>query len=62
MADFAVIQDDKVINCIVAESKEIAENVTGLLCVEYTLENAPSIGFTWDGNNFIPPVYDTPVE
>lgn len=34
MTTFAVIENDIVINRIVAESKEIAESVTGKTCVE----------------------------
>lgn len=42
---FAVISEDKVINVIVAESKEIAELVTELECIEYTSENPMGIGW-----------------
>ena len=56
MANYAVIQNDKVINIIVADSKEIAEQVTNLTCIEYTEENNAGIGWTWDGNNFTNPM------
>jgi hypothetical protein len=46
MATFAVIRDGIVENCIVAESLAIAEEVTGLTCIEYTSNNAPIIGIT----------------
>jgi len=46
MATFAVIKDGIVENCIVAESLAIAEEVTGLTCIEYTNNNAPIIGIT----------------
>jgi hypothetical protein len=52
MANYAVIQDGIVTNVIVAESKEIAELVTGLTCVEYTQENPAGIGWSYDGTNF----------
>jgi hypothetical protein len=40
MAYFAVIDNtDTVINKIIADSLEIAEQVTGLTCVEYTPGN-----------------------
>ena len=52
MANYAVIENSKVTNVIVADSKEIAEQVTGLTCVEYTEENPACIGNTWDGTNF----------
>ena len=35
MKTFAVIKDGVVENCIVADSKEIAETQTGLECIEY---------------------------
>jgi hypothetical protein len=45
MAYFAVIDNtDTVVNKIVADSLEIAEQVTGLTCVEYTLgDNEPKM-------------------
>jgi hypothetical protein len=55
MNTFAVIEDNKVINIIVADTKEIAEQVTGQTCVEYTEENPVGIGYTYDGENFIEP-------
>jgi hypothetical protein len=56
MATFAVIENDKVVNTIVADSKEIAELVTGQTCVEYTDENRAGIGWTYDGEKFIEPM------
>jgi len=43
--NFAVIKDNKVINIIVAETKEIAEEATGHTCFEYTDSNPAVIGF-----------------
>jgi hypothetical protein len=56
MALFAVIKDGVVTNVIIADTKEIAEQVTKQICVEFedTL-NAPSIGFTYDGKKFTQP-------
>ena len=34
--DFAVIEDGVVINVIVADSKKIAEEITGLTCIDVT--------------------------
>lgn len=48
MSNFAVINGGKVSNIIVADTKEIAEEVTGQLCVEYTAENPAHIGLGWD--------------
>lgn len=53
MATFASIKDGVVDNCIVAESLEIAEEITGLTCIEYTV---PSVGFTYVDGKFIAPV------
>jgi hypothetical protein len=53
--NFAVISGNNVVNVIVADSKEIAEEVTNLLCIEYTDENPAGIGWTYDGVNFIGP-------
>jgi hypothetical protein len=55
MATFAVISGKSVNNIIVADTKEIAEEVTGSVCIEYTEENPAGIGWTWDGTNFINP-------
>lgn len=48
MANFAVINGNKVENIIVADSKEIAEEATGLTCIEYTVEAPAHIGLGWD--------------
>ena len=53
MKNFAIINNGIVENCIVAESQLIAEEVTGLTCVEYTV---PSIGYTYVDGKFIAPV------
>ena len=62
MANYAVIKDGIVNNVIVADTKEIAETVTGLTCIEYTDENRAGIGWTYDGTNFIAPVIEEPAE
>lgn len=56
MSNFAVIQDNKVLNIIVAESKEIAEEVTGMLCVESLTENPAVIGLGYINGVFEQPV------
>ena len=53
--NFAVISGNTVTNIIVADSKEIAEAVTGLTCVEYTDENPAVIGLGYDGTTFEQP-------
>ena len=55
MKTFAVIKDGLVENCIVADSLEIAQEVTGLICVEYTLENPVDIGFIYAEGIFTNP-------
>jgi len=52
MANFAVIENGIVLNTIVAESKAIAEEVTGATCVEFTTESA-GVGGTYTNNKFI---------
>jgi hypothetical protein len=63
MTNYAVIKDGIVNNVIVADSKEIAEQVTGLTCVEFQLEpGAPGIGWAYDGTDFTAPVVEVPAE
>lgn len=45
---FAVIANNIVENIIVAESKEIAEEVVGKTCIEYTDDKPAFIGATYD--------------
>jgi hypothetical protein len=47
MATYAVIENGTVINVIVADSKEIAEQVTEKTCLEYTEEAPLGIGWYW---------------
>jgi hypothetical protein len=57
MANFAVLKNNIVDNIIVCDSLEIAEEVTGQVCVEYTDENPAAIGWIYDPNTntFSPP-------
>lgn len=57
MANFAVIENNLVINIIVADDVEIAEQITGKTCIEYTNEITACIGYTYDETRdaFIPP-------
>ncbi len=53
MAYFATLdEDNKVTNILVADSQEIAEEVTGLPCVEYTEENPAIIGLGYSNGIF----------
>lgn len=60
MAQFAVIENGYVLNVILADSKEIAEEVTGLLCVE---AGGGVIGATYneETGEFILPVFEEPL-
>jgi len=53
MATFAVMTGNSVSNIIVADTKEIAEEFTKSICIEYTDENPVGIGYIWDGTKFI---------
>jgi hypothetical protein len=52
MPNFAIIEDGKVTNTLLADSKVIAEEVTGKTCVEYTDSNPACIGLGYDGTTF----------
>jgi hypothetical protein len=61
MGKFAVLdENNKVENVIVAESKEIAEEATGLVCVEYTDENPAIIGLGYSNGVFENPPMPEP--
>lgn len=55
MGNFAVIRNGIVVNTIAAESKANAEEVTGLTCVEYSIDDAPFIGFGYSDGVFEKP-------
>lgn len=40
MLNFAVLDGKNVLNTIIAESKAIAEEITGKTCIQFTTENA----------------------
>jgi hypothetical protein len=48
MANFAVVNGNIVDNVIVAESLEIAQEITGKVCIEYTDENPAAIGWAYN--------------
>jgi hypothetical protein len=58
MATYAVMSDNIVQNIIVAGSIEIAKELTGLNCIEYTEENPAGIGWAYDGTTFIAPILE----
>ena len=53
MSNFAVIEDGIVTNVIVAETKEIAEEATGKMCVESVEGNYAYIGLGYDSTTGI---------
>ena len=62
MANFAVTEGNNVVNTIIADSKEIAEQITGKTCIKYTNEPA-EIGGTYINGIFTQaprPEEDTP--
>lgn len=55
MAMFAVLNSNNVvINTIVAESLEIAEQATGATCIEFTYDKPAFYLGTWNGTEFVP--------
>jgi hypothetical protein len=64
MAHFAVVSDGSVINVIVADSREIAEEITNTTCIEYDGTNPAGIGWTYDAETqtFSAPTQEPPIE
>lgn len=56
--NFAVIKNGIVENTIVADSKAIAEAVTGETCIQYTETNPAHIGYGYNGSTFEQPVFE----
>lgn len=56
MLNFAVIENDKVIDTLVADDLITAEAVTNKKCVEFTDENPAYINGTYNGKDFIPEI------
>lgn len=55
MKNYAVIKNDKVENIIYADSKAIAEEITGLTCVEYSDANPAHVGHGYVNGTFEQP-------
>jgi hypothetical protein len=53
--NYAVMSGNTVLNIIVADSKEVAEEIVGATCILYTNENPACINGTYDGVDFIVP-------
>lgn len=54
MANYGVIENDIIVNVVVAADKETAEVVTGRTCVELPLLDV-GIGWTYKDGNFLSP-------
>lgn len=55
MPSYAVLSNDVVINTMIADSKELAESLTGGTCVEFTVKDTVQVGFVYDGTTFKAP-------
>jgi len=55
MKTFAVLENNLVTNKIIADSKELAETLTGFSCVELQSSLDCSIGASYANNKFIEP-------
>ena len=58
MATYAVISGSTVSNIIVADTVEIAEAVTGCICIEYSDAKPAGIGWAYDqhADVFVAPI------
>lgn len=57
MATFATLDHNNIVdNVIVAETREIAEDVTGKTCVP--CEGTQFMGHIWNGSEFVAPVVE----
>ena len=59
--NFAIIENGLVVNLILAESKSVAEQITGKTCVDYTnLQNGslPHVGLGYSNGVFEQPVIE----
>jgi hypothetical protein len=60
MASYGVLEGILIVNVIIAETKEIAEQVTGKTCVDLPPLNA-GIGWTYENGTFTAPVEPEPI-
>ena len=61
MPNYLVIEDNKVINVIVADTAEIAAEVTGKEVIEST-SSEPWLNWTRSGDTWTAPVVEAPTE
>lgn len=56
MPKYLVIENEKAVNSISADSVEIASELTGRLCIEVEHEvGQPDIGWSYTNNQFVAP-------
>lgn len=60
MSLYAVLNNNLVINVIVAESQEIAQEATNMTCVEIPEDVTAGMGFTYIDGEFIAPPVEEP--
>ena len=58
MAKFAVLIQNCIMNTIIADSKEIAEEATNAICVEVPEDVVAGIGFIYVNGEFIAPLVE----
>ena len=63
MAIYAVISNGIVVNTIIAETQNIAQQITSMQCVKFNLEaQEAGIGYSYNGKKFTAPVIQPIVE
>jgi hypothetical protein len=56
MFKYLVIENEEVVNSIIADSVELASQLTGRVCIKVEHENGePDIGWSYINGNFIAP-------
>lgn len=59
MTNYAIIDNNLVVDVIIADTVKIAETLTGKKAVQFDLENHEAgIGFSYDGKKFFPPIIE----
>ena len=62
MTNYAIIDNNLVVDVIIADTVEIAETLTGKKAVPFNLENHEAgIGYSYDGEKFSPPIVEVEV-
>lgn len=62
MSLYAIINNNLVVNVIVADSQEIAEEATNATCVEVPEGQSAGIGFSYVDGQFVSPPVEEPTE